>query len=425
LHIYFEGKAFDGIEEDIPEEGVKKDPDFKPLDIKISNKGDGFNLENIGFTLGIFSLNINPDKPSIAFNGLGIGIEAIFDHTNDKVVLKPSLDVLGVLFGDQLEKEVEKWQKSLGENIKAKVTATLPFEATYEIPLKLPLSYRLENANFKPKFGIEIMADVGGGIGVDVGASASIESDYAEGKEGDEFTTTTGNIEAHLKVIIFGQKFGPETQAEVKQTGTLWESVEMQKDLLVLCAEEAYKRVANTYSSDNSVNNSYLAKLFNETVQGTWTEAVSIIQNATGVNIDAVRGVSLNIYKDHNGVYSLANEAAIINGVIAGSERAKMVHEAIVFKNVNQLNGQYQSVSGNWKEIITISQNGNRIEGFYDDGEFAGDLSGQIISGRWSDQGGAGGYGDFVLQVQENDNRLYGYYSDENGDQMDWVMDKL
>ncbi len=108
-----------------------------------------------------------------------------------------------------------------------------------------------------------------------------------------------------------------------------------KKDLLVLCAEEAYKRVANKYSSDNSVNNSYLAKLFNETIQSTWTEAVSIIQNATGVNIDAVRGVSLNIYKDHNGVYSLANEAAIINGVITGSERAKMVHEAIIFKNVN------------------------------------------------------------------------------------------
>ncbi len=229
LHIYFEGKAFDGIEEDNPEEGVKKDPDFKPLDIKISNKGDGFNLENIGFSLGFFSLNINPAKPSIAFNGFGLGLEATFDHANDKVVLKPSLDVLGALFGDQLEKEVEKWQKSLGENIKAKVTATLPFEATYEIPLKTPLSYRLENANFKPKFGIEIMADVGGGVGVDVGASASIETDYAEGKEGDEFTTTTGNVEAHLKVIIFGQKFGPETQAEVKQTGTLWESVEMQK----------------------------------------------------------------------------------------------------------------------------------------------------------------------------------------------------
>lgn len=168
-----------------------------------------------------------------------------------------------------------------------------------------------------------------------------------------------------------------------------------------------------------------MAKLFNETIQSTWTEAVSIIQNATGVNIDAVRGVSLNIYKDHNGVYSLANEAAIINGVITGSERAKMVHEAIIFKNVNQLNGQYQAISGNWKEIVTISQNGNRIEGFYDDGEFAGDLSGQIINGQWSDQGGAGGYGDFVLQVQENDNRLYGYYRDENDDQMDWVMDKL
>ena len=230
INISYAGKAFDGSE---------TAPDFKPLDIKLSNTGSGYNLDSLGFSLGGFAAKVNKGELSASYsNGaFGLGVS----YSKEKVTITPSMDVIAVLFGAKvIEEKVKEWSESLGEGINATVTAQLPFKASLVIPLKKPLSLQMDKVSFKPNFGIKMVAL---GVGFDAGASASIESDYATGEPGDEFSTTTGKTEAHFKVIILGQEFGPESETESTQKGTLWESVEIQKKLLALCAEKAYLSV--------------------------------------------------------------------------------------------------------------------------------------------------------------------------------------
>jgi hypothetical protein len=52
------------------------------------------------------------------------------------------------------------------------------------------------------------------------------------------------------------------------------------------------------------------------------------------------------------------------------------------------------------------------------------DIDGQIISGDWLEERKSGGAGTFTLQVQDGGNRLYGFWTDEDGEKMDWVLEK-
>jgi hypothetical protein len=332
---------------------------------------------------------------------------------------------MAILFGPQIEEAVKKWSESLGEGIEASVKASLPFEGTFLIPLQQPLSMRIDKMNFNPEFSFKIITNAANGFGVDVGASASIESDYADGSDGDEFSTTTGTVKTHMKVIVFGEEIGVETEATSTHKGTLWESVEMQKKLLGICAKEAYKRVHSQFAGNDSANSSSLATLFNSTLESTWKEGVSKVNEEQHVNIDAVRAVSLNIYQGNANEFHIENEADIINKVIQEDETSKMIHEAIVFSSVDEISGQYEAKSGNWNRIISLTKNGNNITGEYEGGSLSGNLNNQIITGLWYEEGESGGNGDFVLQVQENGNRLYGKWIDENKQQMDWVLEKL
>ncbi len=413
INISYNLKAFEGNE---------TSPDFKPLDIKLTNTGSGYDLGYLGFSLGDFAAKVNKGELSASYSkgAFGLGVS----YSTEKVTITSSMDVIAALFGAKaIEDKVKEWTESLGEGINATVTAQLPFEASLVIPLKKPLSLQMDKVSFKPNFGIKM--DALGAVGFDAGASASIESDYATGEPGDEFSTTTGKTEAHIKVIILGQEFGPESETETTQKGTLWESVEMQKKLLALCAEKAYLSVHDKQIGNDSADKSTLVNDFESSLQTNWKEGVRVIMAEKGVNIDAVRAVNLDIYYVNANVCYVQNESDIINKVIAANNKAKIVHEAIVFNGLGDLSGQYQAKSGGWNTVITLKKEGNVITGVYENGQFSGEISGQIIKGDWMQDNGNGGYGEFVLQVQENGKRLSGNWTDENNESMTWELTKL
>jgi hypothetical protein len=417
LNISYEGKAF---------EGTENDPDFKPLDIKLTNKGNGLELNSLGVSIGNLAMNLNTEEGKEEFsaeyslNGVGIGLA--LDKEN--LAIKPKMDVMALLFGPQIEAAVKKWSEELGEGIEASVKASLPFEGTFLIPLQQPLSMRVDKMNFNPEFSFKIITNAANGIGVDVGASASIESDYADGSDGDEFSTTTGTVKTHMKVIVFGEEIGLETEATSTQKGTYLEIHEMRNKLLGICAKEAYKRVQSQFAGNDSADSESLATLFNSTVESTWNEGVSLIKVKSDVNVEELNFDNSLEYVNKGG-YRIEKNVDIINKVIQKDETSKMVHEAIVFTNIDEISGQYEAKSGNWNTIISLSKNGNVINGEYDGGSLSGNLNNQIITGLWYEEGESGGNGDFVLQVQEKGNRLYGEWIDENNQKMDWVLEKL
>lgn len=397
--------------------------------VEMSNEEE-FSLDKLGVDipgLGNAAISDQGVKGGIsqAFGPVSVGLD--FDGTKDpwKTSLDLGFDAFEVLFGGGLRKakETAKEQNidfALGANFKTKL----------DLLDGGSLDMRIENikAELEASVGTLVPGEATGcgEFGAKAGVKVGMETDYAEGTAEDPWSKTTGTASTSLTVTLFGQNFGVDLSGERSASGTYLEASQAQKRLNEIALEAAYGQTFKDITSTKGIDQRRIVRSLMSDLKTSYEAADEQLKSATGVSpmSDYGYGPATEIYSENSreNRFMVVDWHDQVRAVIARNERAKMIHEWLVYKGGGTATGEY--ASSGWSGAVTLSMTSDTdFEGDYgSDGTLLGTINGQTMTGVWSESGGTR-QGAFTLQIQEDGDRLYGNYEVDD-EPREWIMER-
>lgn len=413
--------------EDI-EDGEKVENDLIGFEVEITN-GDELQLDKMGVSLmGLFDAGFEEggDKGTTRLGNDKLGAGFTWDGSKEpsQYLLNLDFDVFQVLFGAGLEAA----QKEAGE-----VGLDFDLGATFSSDLQITDDPGLRLEHMKGDFNASVGAkatdkETGvGEFGAHAGVAVSMETDYAEGTAEDPWSKTTGKASASFNVTLFGQTFGFDAAIEDSAQGTFWEQVAAQERMNEVALEAAYSQVVRDINDIGTADRGDAVDAIMGYLTTGYTEACTQIEKTTGVNPMKNYGLGppTKLYSQFNGqgAWRIEDWHDLLRAVTGRSERAKMIHEWIIYQGHDSLSvgGDY-TASGGWSGPMTVSEiiDGS-VDFEFDGGTMMGTIKEQIITGKWFDN--SGDEGDFTLQVQEKGDRMWGHWTGD-GEIFEWALDR-
>ena len=116
----------------------------------------------------------------------------------------------------------------------------------------------------------------------------------------------------------------------------------------------------------------------------------------------------------------------MVSKLVSSNEAARLVHEVIQYVGGVEISGSYASYyDGDRQGDCTLDMDDTAVVGAWPGGLFNGEVNGQLLKGRWSDDGGESWH-DLELQIQEQGARLAGTFYDPTAEaNVGWILQRV
>ena len=406
---------------------------------------EGFDLGEFGINAGLLQLRqaIKDGVPklSVGFGKPGVAggmLHFTADPENPRFQLDLYLDIFKVLFGSKFEElnaslrnyepfaDQDK-EESNFEAMQRMKEATLDLSAMYTQSMQCGAGgdIHLESQ----KLALEAALLLGGENAVGGGASASIETNYGGGEDGNEFTTTKGEVGAFLVIKIGGFPYKKAISKEYETVGTYLETHEAGEDLAAACLKAAYMAALQQRSSYTGQGNN------------AQTAAVRIVERELArlypqacAELEAEHKITIGTKRADFGVYYVAggapkgdtttnyeltdNWSRIGHQVIREHEASRIVHEDIIFDGYAPISGPYAVTFGEQTYTITFSSDDSGLVGTWPNGILYATQDVNVLQIDWYE---GDTEGSCQLQIQDQGARLAGARTTDT-QEAPWIM---